>query len=149
MKQQTFEEKYAPMRLAAYKKHYESPQRKRFATIEDARPTKGKLGNWTCLVQFIGEDSFYTCVNFKEKWVAAGWVLGMWNELTLIEKTSKKSKKVILELYMEIWYCYEDGKSMAYPLFTTTTYEDADSKCQKRKYEVIQVIDLELQDLED
>ena len=60
-----------------------------------------------------------------------------------------KKKKVILELYMEIWYCYQDGKSMAYPLFTTTTYEDADNICKKRNYDVIQVIDLELQDFDD
>ena len=60
-----------------------------------------------------------------------------------------KQKKVILELYMEIWYCYQDGKSMAYPLFTTTTYEDADNICKKRNYDVIQVIDLELQDFDD
>ena len=60
-----------------------------------------------------------------------------------------KQKKVILELYMEIWHCYEDGKSMAYPLFTTTSYEDAEARCNKKGYEIIQVIDLELQDFED
>lgn len=60
----------------------------------------------------------------------------------------KKIKKVILELYMEIWYCYEDGKSMAYPLFTATEYEEAEAICREREYDVIQVIDLELQDLD-
>lgn len=31
----------------------------------------------------------------------------------------------------------------------TTTYEDADNICKKRNYDVIQVIDLELQDFDD
>lgn len=60
-----------------------------------------------------------------------------------------KKKNVILELYMEIWYCYKDGESMAYSLFTTTSYEDAEAICRGKGYNVIQVIDLELQDFEE
>lgn len=62
----------------------------------------------------------------------------------------KENKKVILELYMEIWYCYEDtnNNGMNNALFTTTDYEDAERICNKRKYEVVQVIDLELQGIE-
>lgn len=58
-----------------------------------------------------------------------------------------KKTKVILELYLEIWYCYRDGKSMAYPLFTCTSYEEADAECKKRGYDVIQTIALELEDI--
>lgn len=49
--------------------------------------------------------------------------------------------KVILEFYMEIWYCYEDGKSMAYPLFTDTSYEAISATCEACELEVIQTID--------
>jgi hypothetical protein len=62
----------------------------------------------------------------------------------------KKKTKVILELYMEIWYCYDyENGSMANPLFTSTSYEMADSEARDAGYEVVQVIDLELQDFED
>lgn len=61
----------------------------------------------------------------------------------------KKPKKVILELYLEIWHCYEDGKSMAYPLFTCTELHEAEAICRERKYEVIQMIDLENENLEE
>lgn len=60
-----------------------------------------------------------------------------------------KHKKVILELYVEIWHCYEDGKGMAYSLFTTTELQEAEAICRDKKYEIVQMIDLELQDLED
>jgi hypothetical protein len=60
-----------------------------------------------------------------------------------------KHKNVILELYMEIWYCYKDGESMATPLFTTTEYLEACRICDKRGYNVIQTIDLELQEEEE
>lgn len=60
-----------------------------------------------------------------------------------------KQKKVILELYWEIWYCYEDGKSMAYPLFTTTEYIEAEAICKKRRYKIVQIIDIELQNIEE
>jgi len=68
---------------------------------------------------------------------------------TILYLIEMKNTKVILELYMEIWHCYEDGKSMYYSLFTTTSYEDAEAMCKKKKYEVVQVIDLELQDFEE
>ena len=68
---------------------------------------------------------------------------------TTPQDSSMKIKKVILELYLEIWYCYEDGKSMAYPLFTTTNYQEAETMCKKKKYEVVQVIDIELEDEEE
>jgi len=61
----------------------------------------------------------------------------------------KKQKQVILELYMEIWYCYKDGKSMADPLFTTCELQEAEEMCRERNCEVIQIIDLELQESED
>lgn len=50
--------------------------------------------------------------------------------------------KVILEFYMEIWYCYEDGKSMAYPLFTDTSYQGISDTCEACELDVIQTIDL-------
>lgn len=50
--------------------------------------------------------------------------------------------KVILEFYWEMWYCYEDGKSMAYPLFTSTSYEEIAAACDEYKLEVIQTIDM-------
>lgn len=63
-----------------------------------------------------------------------------------------KLKKVILELYMGVWYCYEDGnhqrKGMAYSLFATTELQEAEAICKKKKYEIVQMIDLELHDLE-
>jgi len=59
-------------------------------------------------------------------------------------------QQVILELYMEIWYCYDyDNGSMANPLFTSTSYELAEAEAKDAGYEVAQVIDLELYDLED
>ena len=52
------------------------------------------------------------------------------------------TQKVILEFYMEIWYCYayENG-SMANPLFTSTSYELADAEAKDAGYEVVQVIE--------
>ena len=50
--------------------------------------------------------------------------------------------KVILEFYMEIWYCYEDGKSMANPLFTDTSYESISATCEACELDVIQTIDM-------
>lgn len=64
-------------------------------------------------------------------------------------KKTRKNKNVILELYTEIWYCYEDGKSMAYPLFTTTELQEAEMRCKEKGYNIIQIIDLELQDFEE
>jgi len=54
------------------------------------------------------------------------------------------TQKVILEFYMEIWYCYayENG-SMANPLFTSTSYELADAEAKDAGYEVVQVIEFE------
>ena len=60
-----------------------------------------------------------------------------------------KQKNVILELYMEMWYCYKDGESMAYALFTTPTLEEAEKICNDKKYNIVQIIDLELQDLDE
>jgi hypothetical protein len=61
-----------------------------------------------------------------------------------------KKQKVILELYMGIWYCYDyDNGSMANPLFTSTSYELAEAEAKDTGYKVVQVIDLELQDFED
>lgn len=50
---------------------------------------------------------------------------------------------------MGIWYCYKDGKSMANPLFTTTELQYAEMRCEEKGYNIIQIIDLELQDLEE
>lgn len=59
-------------------------------------------------------------------------------------------KKVILEYYMEIWYCYDyENGSMANPLFTSTSYELAEAEAEDAGYEVVQVIDIELEDFED
>jgi hypothetical protein len=56
-------------------------------------------------------------------------------------KKTLNTPKVILELYMEIWHCYEDGKSMGYPLFTSTSYEMAEAEAKEAGYEVVQVIE--------
>jgi len=93
MKHTTFEDTYKanqPLRLAACKKYYDTPLKRKFAAIEAARATKGKFGNWICLVKMDDGTVFYTTHYFREKWVAPGWVLGMWNELTLIEKITSK-----------------------------------------------------------
>lgn len=63
-------------------------------------------------------------------------------ELAGIPTDSLKELKVILEFYMEIWYCYEDGKSMAYPLFTNTSYDEIEATCRACEMEVIQTIDM-------
>lgn len=77
--------KNAPLRISAAKKYYlDRPQ---FETLEEARTKKQKYGNWIILVQIEGEKPFYTMTTFKEKWVRAGDVYGIWNELKLIENT--------------------------------------------------------------
>jgi len=54
------------------------------------------------------------------------------------------TQKVILEFYMEIWYCYDyENGSMANPLFTSTSYDLADAEAKDAGYEVVQVIEFE------
>jgi len=54
------------------------------------------------------------------------------------------TQKVILEFYMEIWYCYDyENGSMANPLFTSTSYDLADAEAKDAGYEVVQVIGFE------
>lgn len=87
MKQKvTFAEQYEidrPLREAACQKYYENKLKTQ--DIEAAKKQR-KYGNWLCLVTTPMGEKFYTRTEFKEKWVNPGWVLGMWNELTLIEK---------------------------------------------------------------
>ena len=55
-----------------------------------------------------------------------------------------KKTKVILEFYLEIWYCYDhETGSMANPLFTSTSYELAEWEARDAGYEVVQVIEFE------
>ncbi len=63
-------------------------------------------------------------------------------ELAGIPTDGLKGLKVILEFYMEIWYCYEDGKGMNDALFTKTSYEEIDATCKACELDVIQTIDL-------
>lgn len=59
-----------------------------------------------------------------------------------MKHTAITTTKVILEFYMEIWYCYKDeGGSMADPLFTSTSYEMAEAEAKDAGYEVVQVIE--------
>ena len=59
------------------------------------------------------------------------------------------NKKVILELYMDVWYCYEyDNGSMADPLFTSTSQKLATDEAESEGYEVVQVIDMSYLDEE-
>lgn len=87
MKQtKTFAEQYEidrPLREVACQKYYENKLKTQ--DIEAAKKQK-KYGNWLCSVTTPMGYKFYTRTEIKEKWVKAGWVLGMWNELTLIEK---------------------------------------------------------------
>lgn len=87
MKQITFAEQYEidrPLREAACQKYYDNKLKAQ--DIEVAKKQK-KYGNWLCLVTTPQGDKFYTRTEFKQGWVKAGDVLGMWNELTLIEKS--------------------------------------------------------------
>jgi hypothetical protein len=52
-----------------------------------------------------------------------------------------KQIKVILELYMGIWYCYNyENGSTANPLFTSTSYGMAHAEAQDASYKVVEVI---------
>lgn len=82
----TFNEIYEsqlPLRSAACKEYYNNITK--FKTIEQAKRPYNK-GQWICLVNTPGNDTFYVLHLFAHKWVKAGNVFGMWNELTLIEK---------------------------------------------------------------
>ncbi len=66
------------------------------------------------------------------------------NIATPVKETEPAPQKVILEFYMEIWYCYDyENGSMANPLFTSTSYELADAEAKDAGYEVVQVIEFE------
>jgi len=54
----------------------------------------------------------------------------------------KPNTKVILELYMEIWFCYEDGQSMNTPYFTSTSYIEIEQLCSEFELDIIQIIDM-------
>jgi len=57
-------------------------------------------------------------------------------------KKDTQTTKVILEFYMEIWYCYDyKNGSMDNPLFTSTSYEAAEGEAKEAGYEVVQVIE--------
>lgn len=88
MKQVTFAEQYEidrPLREAACQKYYTAKLKAN--DIEEAR-IKKQFGNWICKVITPMGEIFYTRTQFNQKWVKAGNVFGMWNELTLIEKTN-------------------------------------------------------------
>jgi hypothetical protein len=63
-------------------------------------------------------------------------------ELAGIPTDGLKGLKVILEFYMEIWYCYEDGKGMNDSLFTKTSYEECVNTATKCGMEIVQEIDM-------
>ena len=71
-------------RLQALKNYYSNEPK--FKTIEEARLTKGKYGNWITFVDMQEGTTFYACTTFLQKWAKEGNVYGNWNELTLIEK---------------------------------------------------------------
>ena len=61
-----------------------------------------------------------------------------------------KKQTVILELYMDVWYCYDyENGSMANPLFTSVSEELSFAEADSLGYEVVQVIDLQIEDFED
>ena len=104
----TFDEQYEenrPLRLKAAKEYYSNKQK--FETIEDARKSKKKYGNWICRVKLEDGTEFYTITNFQYNWVKSGDVYGIWNELTLIEKTK---------------HSMEEGGDVSDLLFTTNSY---------------------------
>lgn len=83
--------KNLPLKIQAAEKYY--ADKIKVKTIEEARELKQKYGNWICKVKMPSNEEFYTITTFKEKWVHSGYVLGQWNELTLIEKTTKTKAK--------------------------------------------------------
>lgn len=87
IKELTFAEQYkadTPLRESACQKYYK--YKIQAGTIEEAEKTSTFKGNWICRVNTPGGNIFYTRTQFTQKWVKAGDVLGMWNELTLIKK---------------------------------------------------------------
>ena len=84
----TFAEQYEidrPLRESACQNYYTNKLKAQ--TIDEVKGKK-RYGNWICKVITPMGETFYTRTEFKEKWVKPGWVLGMWNELTLIEKAN-------------------------------------------------------------
>lgn len=89
--EKTKNKKPTPRELAQRK--YYTHQTK-YATIEQARDLTRKLPKrhnnpleygYLCLIQLDNVQKFYT-VHYFPKWTAPNWVLGMWNEITLIER---------------------------------------------------------------
>lgn len=81
---------HLPEVIRLFNEHYKD--RPRFKTLTEARNSAGKYGNWIIFVDSPDNNDFYTVTTFKEKWVKPKNVFGIWNELTLIEKTSNNKR---------------------------------------------------------
>jgi hypothetical protein len=85
-KKMTFDEQYEfyrPLRNEACERYYS--MRVKYKSLNDAE-NKGLKGHWVCLVTQPNGTTFYVTHYFTQKWLYVGCVIGMWNELTLIEK---------------------------------------------------------------
>lgn len=59
-----------------------------------------------------------------------------------LDEIRVEKNQLTWDAYMEIWYCYEDGKGMNNSLFTSTEYDSVIEACNVCELEVVQTIDM-------